>query len=223
MNNTLAETKLLSRGNGTPRPSLTPCSQVPESVVADDPIARFQELFERARPKEPDATAMALATADATGAPSVRMVLLKSADASGFVFFTNYGSRKAGELAKNPRASLCFYWPSIGTQVRIEGAVERVSVEESDAYFATRPRESQIGAWASAQSTPLESPAALRASFDRVSKRFEGQVVKRPDHWGGYRVRPARIEFWTAGGFRLHDRVVYRRQGESWTTDRLYP
>jgi pyridoxamine 5'-phosphate oxidase len=191
--------------------------------VADDPIARFQELFERARPTEPDVTAMALATADATGAPSVRMVLLKSADPSGFVFFTNYGSRKAGELASNPRAALCFYWPSIGAQVRVEGAVEGVTAEESDAYFATRPRQSQLGAWASAQSTPLESPAALRASFDRVSKQFEGRTVTRPDHWGGYRVRPGRIELWTAGDFRLHDRVVYTWNGEGWTVERLQP
>jgi pyridoxamine 5'-phosphate oxidase len=188
-----------------------------------DPIALFQELFERARPTEPDVTAMALATADAPGAPSVRMVLLKSADASGFVFFTNYGSRKARELTANPRAALCFYWPSIGTQVRVEGAVERVRAEESDAYFATRARESQLGAWASAQSTPLESPAALRASLDRVSRQFEGQKVRRPDHWGGFRVRPARIEFWTAGEFRLHDRVVYTKAGESWQVERLYP
>jgi pyridoxamine 5'-phosphate oxidase len=191
--------------------------------VAADPVALFQELFERARPTEPDVTAMALATADATGAPSVRMVLLKGADASGFVFFTNHGSRKAGELAANPRAALCFYWPSIGTQVRVEGAVEGVTAEESDAYFATRPRESQLGAWASVQSTPLESPEALRASFDRASKQFEGRTVTRPGHWGGYRVKAARIEFWTAGDFRLHDRVVYTRRGEGWTVERLQP
>ena len=191
--------------------------------MADDPIAEFQARFARAREAEPDATAMALATADATGAPSARMVLLKSADNSGFVFFTNYGSGKGRELAANPRAALCFYWPSIGTQVRVEGAVERVTAEESDAYFSTRPRESQLGAWASAQSTPLSSPAELRASFDRVSKQFAGEAVTRPDHWGGYRVRPARIEIWTAGEFRLHDRVVYTRQGEGWTLARLYP
>jgi pyridoxamine 5'-phosphate oxidase len=188
-----------------------------------DPLAEFQALFARARNAEPDATAMALATTDAAGAPSVRMVLLKSADDSGFVFFTNYGSRKARDLTANPRAALCFYWPSIGTQVRVEGTVERATAEESDAYFASRPRESQLGAWASAQSTPLESPAALRASFDRVSKRFEGQTVTRPDHWGGYRVRPARIEFWTAGEFRLHDRVVHTKEHEGWRLERLYP
>ena len=188
-----------------------------------DPVAEFQALFARARPTEPDATAVALATADASGAPSVRMVLLKSADSSGFVFFSNYGSRKGRELAQNPRAALCFYWPSIGIQVRVEGTVERVAAEESDAYFATRPRESQLGAWASAQSTPLESPAALRASFDRVSKQLEGQAVARPGHWGGYRLRPARIEFWTAGDFRLHDRVVHTKEGEGWRVERLFP
>lgn len=189
-----------------------------------DPIEQFQALFARARQSEPaDATAVALATADSTGAPSVRMVLLKGVDASGFVFFTNYGSRKARELALNPRAALCFYWPTLGVQVRVEGAVERVAAEESDAYFATRPRESQLGAWASAQSTLLASPSALRESFDRVSARFGGQVVARPDDWGGYRIRPARIEVWTAGEFRLHDRVLYTKQGDGWTLERLYP
>jgi pyridoxamine 5'-phosphate oxidase len=192
--------------------------------VTADPIEQFQELFARALKSEPgDASAAALATTDAAGAPSVRMVLLKGVDASGFVFFTNYGSRKAGELSVNPRAALCFYWPTLGVQVRVEGGVERVSAEESDAYFATRPRESQLGAWASAQSTPLASPAKLRESFDRVSARFAGQVVSRPDNWGGYRIRPARIEVWTAGEFRLHDRVLYTRQGESWTVERLHP
>jgi pyridoxamine 5'-phosphate oxidase len=192
--------------------------------VTADPIEEFQALFARALQSEPaDATSVALATADATGAPSVRMVLLKGVDASGFVFFTNHGSRKARELAKNPRAALCFYWPTLGVQVRVEGGVERVTAEESDAYFATRPRESQLGAWASAQSTPLASPAELRESFDRVSARFAGQVVARPDDWGGYRIRPARIEVWTAGEFRLHDRVLFTKQGESWTVERLYP
>jgi pyridoxamine 5'-phosphate oxidase len=191
--------------------------------VAADPIAEFQALFARALEKEPDATAMALATADATGAPSVRMVLLKGVDASGFVFFTNYGSPKARELAINPRAALCFNWPSIGIQVRVEGLAERITSEESDAYFATRPRESQLGAWASPQSSPLASAAELREAFDRVSARFAGQTVPRPDNWGGYRVRPARIEVWTAGQYRLHDRVLYTRRGEGWTVERLYP
>jgi len=188
-----------------------------------DPIAEFQQLFARAGTSEPDATACALATADGTGAPSVRMVLLKAVDAAGFVFFTNYESRKAEELAGNPRAALCFYWPTIGAQVRVEGGVERVTAAESEAYFATRPRESQLGAWASRQSRPLESPEALRAEFERTSARFAGQAVPRPPSWGGFRVRPQRIELWRAGEHRLHDRVLYTREGEGWKAQRLFP
>jgi pyridoxamine 5'-phosphate oxidase len=192
-------------------------------AAARDPIAEFQQLFARAGTSEPDATAFALATADGTGAPSVRMVLLKAVDAAGFVFFTNYESRKADELAKNPRAALCFYWPTIGAQVRVEGGVERVTAAESEAYFAMRPRESQLGAWASRQSRPLESPEALRAEFERTSARFAGQAVPRPPLWGGFRVRPQRIEFWRSGEHRLHDRVLYTREGEGWKVQRLFP
>jgi len=188
-----------------------------------DPILEFQDLFARASTREPDATAVALATADATGAASVRMVLLKAVDASGFVFFTNYESRKARELDVNPRAALCFYWPAIGVQVRVEGGVERVAAAESEAYFATRPRESQLGAWASRQSRPLASAEALREELARTSARFEGQPVPRPPVWGGFRVRPQRIEFWHAGEHRLHDRVLYTRAGEGWTVERLFP
>jgi pyridoxamine 5'-phosphate oxidase len=191
--------------------------------VADDPIAQFQALFARARATEKDATAVALATADAAGRPSVRMVLLKGVDADGFVFYTNYGSRKAAELDVNPRAALGFHWPTIGVQVRVEGGVERVSAEESDAYFRTRPRESQLGAWASAQSMPLGSPAELRERFDRVSAEYAGREVPRPPFWGGYRLRPGRIEIWTEGEFRLHDRVAFTRDGAGWTVQRLYP
>ena len=192
--------------------------------MSDDPIAQFQDLFARARLSEPgDATAVALATADASGVPSVRMVLLKGVDGSGFVFFTNHGSRKARELAESPRAALCFYWPTVGTQVRVEGPVTRVSDEESDAYFATRPRESQLGAWASRQSAPLRSPVELREAFDEAGRRFAGGPVPRPETWGGYRVAPLRIELWTAGEHRLHDRVLYTRDGERWVTERLFP
>lgn len=193
-------------------------------MTADDPIGRFQELFARAREGEPaDATACALATANAQGAPSVRMVLLKGVDASGFVFFTNYGSRKARELDGNPQAALCFYWPALGAQVRVEGAATRVSPEESDAYFATRDRESQLGAWASRQSAPLGSRAELLTRVAGAVARFVGRKVPRPDHWGGYRVRPDRIEFWSAGAHRLHDRVLYTRRDGGWTVERLFP
>ena len=188
-----------------------------------DPIVRFQELFARAHGSEPDATAVALATADASGAPSVRMVLLKAVDGAGFVFFTNYESRKAAELAVNPRAALCFNWPTLGVQVRVEGGVERVTDPESEAYFATRARDSQLGAWASRQSRPLASPEALRAEFERAKVRFDGQTVPRPPVWGGLRVRPQRIEFWQSGEHRLHDRVLYTRQGEGWNIERLFP
>jgi len=194
-----------------------------DGMTAPDPIAEFQDLFARAGAREPDATAMALATADATGAPSVRMVLLKAVDAAGFVFFTNYESRKAAELVANLRAALCFYWPAIGVQVRVEGGVERVTAAESEAYFETRPRESQLGAWASRQSRPLASAEALREEFARISARFAGQPVPRPPVWGGFRVRPQRIEFWHAGEHRLHDRVLYTRAGEGWTVERLFP
>ena len=194
-----------------------------DGMTARDPIAEFQDLFARAGAREPDATAMALATADATGAPSVRMVLLKAVDAAGFVFFTNYESRKAAELVANSRAALCFYWPAIGVQVRVEGGVERVTAAESEAYFETRPRESQLGAWASRQSRPLASAEALREEFARISARFAGKPVPRPPVWGGFRVRPQRIEFWHAGEHRLHDRVLYTRAGEGWTVERLFP
>jgi pyridoxamine 5'-phosphate oxidase len=194
-----------------------------DGMPARDPIAEFQDLFARAGAREPDATAMALATADATGAPSVRMVLLKAVDGSGFVFFTNYESRKAAELVANSRAALCFYWPTIGVQVRVEGAVERVTAAESEAYFESRPRESQLGAWASRQSRPLASAEALREAFARTGARFAGKPVPRPPEWGGFRVRPQRIEFWHAGEHRLHDRVLYTRAGEGWTVERLFP
>jgi pyridoxamine 5'-phosphate oxidase len=188
-----------------------------------DPITRFQQLFARAAASEPDATAVALATADASGAPSVRMVLLKAVDAAGFVFFTNHESRKGRELSVNARAALCFYWPTLGAQVRVEGGVERVTAAESEEYFATRPRESQLGAWASRQSRPLASPAALREEFERASARFAGQPVPRPPVWGGYRVLAERIEFWHSGEYRLHDRILYTREGEGWKSERLFP
>jgi pyridoxamine 5'-phosphate oxidase len=189
-----------------------------------DPITRFQELFARAKESEPEGgTAVALATADVSGAPSARMVLLKGVDAGGFVFFTSYESRKARELQANPRAALCFFWPTLGSQVRVEGTVTRVSGEESDAYFATRPRESQLGAWASRQSARLDSRAELLLRVAGVVARFVGRSVPRPETWGGYRIAPRRIEFWTSQAHRLHDRVLYTWEPDGWTSERLFP
>jgi pyridoxamine 5'-phosphate oxidase len=189
-----------------------------------DPISEFATLFADARTREPfDATACALATSTPEGRPSVRIVLLKSADASGFTFFTNYESRKAQELTANPHAALCFHWPTLGVQVRVEGSVTRVTPEESDAYFGSRPRESQIGAWTSDQSRPLASRDALVARFHENEVRFADGPVPRPPHWGGFRLEPARIELWWNREHRLHDRVVYTRAGGKWTSERLQP
>ncbi|MCH7665212.1 MAG: pyridoxamine 5'-phosphate oxidase [Acidobacteria bacterium] len=193
--------------------------------VARDPMAEFGALFERARnsPEPGDATACALATASADGTPSVRMVLLKGFDDRGFVFYTNYGSRKAQDIEENPRAALCFHWISIKQQVRVEGSVERVSEEESDIYFASRGRLSRLGAWASKQSQPLASRGDLLRRFAAVELRYPVGPVPRPQFWGGYRLRPERIEFWSNKSHRLHDRRVFSRSGEGWTVRRLYP
>jgi pyridoxamine 5'-phosphate oxidase len=170
------------------------------------------------------AETMMLATATSDGVPSVRAVLLKGADANGFVFYTNLESRKADELTANPRAALCFHWKSLGRQIRIEGQVSPAGAAEADAYFATRPRDSQIGAWASAQSRPLESRAVLEARFAEFRDKYAAEErVKRPADWAGYRVRPERFEFWQERPFRLHDRVVFVREGDAWRKSRLYP
>lgn len=192
--------------------------------MADDPHALFDAWFAEARATEPnDADAMALATADATGAPSVRMVLLKGHDHRGFVFYTNYESRKGGELAANPRAALLFHWKSLRRQVRIEGDVAPVSDQEADAYFATRSRESQLGAWASDQSRPLESRALFEDRYDEVVARFAATDVPRPPHWSGWRVAPARIEFWQDRAHRLHERRLFTRVVDGWAESLLYP
>jgi pyridoxamine 5'-phosphate oxidase len=191
---------------------------------APDPIAAFREALERAAKREPvEATAVVLATATADGRPSARVVLLKGVDDRGFAFYTNFTSRKARELEANPRAALCVYWESLEQQVRVEGPVERVSDEEADAYFATRPRLSQIGAWASRQSEPLDSRARLLGRAAQAEARFLGRPVSRPPFWGGYRIVPGRIEFWWNQVHRLHDRVVYTREGDGWKVERLYP
>ena len=192
-----------------------------------DPIEEFRALFAQAqavdRSRLPDPTAMALATVSADGVPSVRMVLLKSADERGFVFFTNLESRKGRELAATPRAALCFYWAALDTQIRVEGTVEPVSDAEADAYFATRARESQIGAWASLQSQTLASTDELRARIAEFEARFANQPVPRPPHWTGRRIVPSSIEFWNAGDFRLHERRHFERDGDGWTLRRLFP
>lgn len=192
-----------------------------------DPIARFIEWLEKARATDlPEPNAMALATADARGVPSVRMVLLKGVDERGFVFFTNLESRKAGELTANPRAALCFHWQPLELQVRVEGAVSPVSDAEADEYFATRGRGSQIGAWASLQSRPLPARDALNTRIQEIEDRFAGGPVPRPDFWSGFRVRPERIEFWTGRPSRLHDREVYTRDPadpEGWQVGALFP
>ncbi len=193
---------------------------------ATDPIARFLAWQERARSREPlDATVCVLATVDSEGRPRARAVLLKQADARGFVFYTNLRSPKAHQIAAHPFAALCFYWPSRREQVRVEGPVERVSDEEADAYFSSRPRGSQIGAWASRQSEPIDSREALLRAVAACSERFPESVpVPRPPFWGGLRLRPDRVEFWREGPDRLHDRWLYERNGEEgWTCTRLQP
>lgn len=193
-------------------------------LVTDDPIERFQEWFreaEQAGVEVPEA--MTLATAAADGAPSARMVLLKGTDDEGFVFFSGYVSRKAGELDQNPRAALVFYWRPLGKQVRVEGRVERVSEAESAAYFATRPRGSQLAAWASQQSQPLESREELERRYAELEREYDGREVPRPPHWGGFRLRPDAIEFWEHRENRLHDRSRYTRAREGWRAELLSP
>ena len=189
-----------------------------------DPFQLFGEWFAEANAGEPnDANAMALATADADGRPHVRMVLLKGHGPDGLVFYTNQESAKANDLAENSRAALLFHWKSLRRQVRIEGSVEPVSDAQSDEYFASRSRDSQLGAWASDQSRPLDSRQAFENRFEEVKRRFEGGEVPRPSHWGGYRVVPDRIEFWTDRPHRLHERRLFTRISSGWSEGLLYP
>ena len=192
--------------------------------MASDPFHLFDEWFAEARARElNDAEAMALATADATGQPAVRMVLLKGHGTEGFIFYTNEESAKGEQLAENPRAALLFHWKSLRRQVRVQGTVERVSSADADAYFASRARDSQLGAWASEQSRALDSRQTFEDRFDEAKRRFEGQDVPRPPYWGGYRVIPDRIEFWTDRPNRLHERRLFVRDGAAWREGLLYP
>jgi len=188
-----------------------------------DPIAQFGAWFELAADQAGLPEAITLATVDAGGAPDARMVLLKSADEQGFRFFTNYGSAKAGQLDGPGRAALVFYWRELDRQVRARGTVERLDTAESDAYFATRPRDSQIGAWASPQSEPLESREQLDRLVGEADRRFAGGEVPRPANWGGYLLRPGTMEFWQGQVGRLHDRFRYTREGGGWRIERLAP
>jgi pyridoxamine 5'-phosphate oxidase len=189
-----------------------------------DPLALFDAWLADAAASEPnDPNAMALATADAAGRPSVRMVLLKGRSAEGFVFFTNLESRKGGQLAANPSAALCFHWKTLRRQVRVEGRVERISDAEADAYYASRPRGSRVGAWASRQSRPLGSRAELERAVAETEARFPGEDIPRPPFWSGFRVVAERMEFWAERPFRLHDRIVFARAGAGWTAERQYP
>jgi pyridoxamine 5'-phosphate oxidase len=195
-----------------------------QRTMATDPFQLFDEWFAEARETEPnDPGAMALATADADGQPHARMVLLKAHGPDGFVFYTNEQSDKAGQLRENRQAALLFHWKSLRRQVRVEGSVAGVSAAEADAYFATRGRDSQLGAWASDQSRPLDSRAMFEQRFEAMSRRFEGQDVPRPPHWGGYRLIPDRIEFWSDRPHRLHERRLFTRQADGWSEGLLYP
>ena len=189
-----------------------------------DPIRAFQEIFERAKEREvADPTRVALATVASSAHPSVRVVLLKQVDDRGFVFYTNLESRKARHLEENPHAALCFYWPSIDEQIRVEGVVGRVTDEEADAYFASRDRGKKVSAWASRQSRPLDSRRTLIGRYLKYQAKFAARQVPRPDFWGGYRLEPERIEFWHNQAHRLHDRFLYVRENDGWRVDRLYP
>ncbi len=208
---------ILTMGRGVTR-------GLPDLAGVNDPIALFQQWFKEARDAGiflPEAMTVATATPD--GAPSARMMLLKGVDRDGFVFFTNYDSRKGLELAANPRVALVFHWAVLERQVRVEGSVTKVSEEESFAYFQSRPRGSRIGAWASDQSRPVPDRATLEARVTQFQQKYPGDDVPLPPFWGGFRLRPERIEFWQGKLDRLHDRLMYTLEGGAWSVERLYP
>ena len=192
-----------------------------------NPLSRFNRLYAQAQSVDrailPDPNAMSLATIGMNGAPSVRIVLMKGVDERGFVFYTNLEGRKGRDLRTHPIAAICFHWPSLEVQVRAEGSVTQVDDEEADEYFATRPRDSQIGAWASIQSQPIEHASDLALRIAEVEERFDGKEVTRPPYWSGFRLRPDKIEFWKARPGRLHERHLYSRSGENWVMETLYP
>lgn len=189
-----------------------------------DPFSLFDSWFTEARETElNDSNAMTIATADAKGQPSARMVLLKGHGPDGFIFYTNQQSRKAGEIAENPKAAILFHWKSLRRQIRIEGHLSNVSDATADAYFASRSRDSQLGAWASDQSRPLDHRATFVARFEEMTQRFDGGDVPRPPHWSGYCLIPAHFEFWQDGAHRLHERRIFARNNEDWTEGLLYP
>ncbi|WP_025885792.1 pyridoxamine 5'-phosphate oxidase [Asaia prunellae] len=199
-------------------------SSLPLIPLDADPFLLFAEWMKEAEASEPnDPNAMAIATATPGGVPSVRMILLKGADETGFVFYTNLESRKGGELQANPHAALLFHWKSLRRQIRIEGQVEPVSAEEADRYFASRSRNSRIGAIASDQSRPLPDRATFEERINQVTRQFEGKEPERPENWSGFRLVPRQIEFWQDRPYRMHDRATWTRQENDWAVTRLYP